>query len=202
MIRNLVILLLLFPGLANAGIGSMIGGEMTSFGNWISGAGSKLSNPVANAQPATVQPATSDSCDLVGEQNYMKTQIGAQLDQVKPSPSAISGLSCLSNFKNFSISTGLGMPSLDTLLSSLESQVCNVAQGVVNQATAPLNQSLWLPGGVGVNTNALSGGSNPSGSLINTTTTTTTPGLPAIATPNLHVPSFSMPNITMPTLIK
>lgn len=68
-------------------------------------------------------------------------------------------LSCLDLYKHFNIALTLGVPDLSALLDALLKAACQYAQTRFDAFLAPLNQNVWLAGGL-VNVATFEGGAN------------------------------------------
>jgi len=85
---------------------------------------------------------------------------------VKPGQKGFSQMSCLDKYKNANIGSSLGVPDLGSLLDQLTSQACQALDAEVSGASAPLNQNVWLPGGVQVNTGVFTGQPASGGAVV------------------------------------
>lgn len=79
------------------------------------------------------------------------------IDEIKPSAKSIADMPCFDKYKNFSLTSALGVPDLSGIVDQLKGQACSYADQQVSDATAPVNQSVWMPGGTRVNTGVVFG---------------------------------------------
>lgn len=158
-----------FPPCAAAGFLVKTGQALVDLGSPDAGKPATATAPVPTAKAAP-------NCDPVKE---AQTKKDADQSEVQNGLTNHVNLSCLEKYKKFSMGTSLGYPNPWDMLQQMIGQVCSAADMKVQGATAPLNQGLPLPGGVGrVNTGAVFGSSAPSGAGVSVgsggTSTTTT----------------------------
>lgn len=140
-----------------------LGSTVAGVGDFLSNWGRDTPATVSGAAPPPTVKATGttgDNCNKrhkqLADQNI---QDRAALDDqmIKPSTKGIGEMACFDKYKNFSLAGMFGFPSFDSIFSQLAQQACTYADQQVNQATQPINQSVWLPGGAKVNTGAVFG---------------------------------------------
>lgn len=68
-------------------------------------------------------------------------------------------LSCLDLYKHFNIAVTLGLPDLSALMDAMLKAACQYAQTRFDSLLAPLNQNVWLAGGL-INVATFEGGAN------------------------------------------
>jgi len=172
----------LSPSVASAEMGWVSSGA-AKVGDFLSSWGRSDNTPthktVAAPPVAKIGAVGNDCIKRHAELADKNIQSGnALIDQlIKPSATGVGDMPCFDKYKNFSLSSMFGLPSLGGLLDQLKGQACSYVDQQVNAAMQPVNQSVWLPGGVGqVNTGAVFG----QGSGAKTTVTNSNMVLPQI----------------------
>ena len=147
--------------------------QVTKFGDFLSswGRSSNVTAPVGVIAPPamTAKGAAGNDCNKLHQQladQNIKNQNAMIDSSIQPSKKSIADMPCFDKYKNFSLSSMFGFPSLSSLLDQLKGQACAYADQQVATATQPINQSVWLPGGAGrVNTGVVFG--QPNAPVIN-----------------------------------
>ncbi len=148
---------------------------MMSFGSGFAqaeGASGYLNNRVSTWSGSTASPqpgdptpeaqfkpmiAGGDPCDPVSEAKKNADNANKRIEAtIKPAVDA----SCLDKYKNMKLATNVGVPDFSSIFQQLMNQVCRAVDTQFNAATAPVNQSLYLPGGTTVNTGVFNQGDN------------------------------------------
>lgn len=128
----------------NASVGGTVGAQA-------------LSAPVPPSVAPALRPEYVAPCD----KSTLDRERAANADlhkQVAKIPDAAK-LSCLDLYKHFNIALTFGIPDLSALLDALLKAACQYAQTRFDALLAPLNQNVWLAGGL-VNVSTFEGGAN------------------------------------------
>lgn len=112
---------------------------------------------VNDCDPQVAAQLVRDSNDALEEAKKINQNLGDAMRNI-PSPSnrgALSGaFSCIDRLKNLSISGLLGIPSIDSVLNGIlgmvGNAVCGQVNGVLNEVSRTVNQSIHFPGIPGV----------------------------------------------------
>lgn len=146
-----------------AGSGNWFTNSVASAGDFLSswGRGDANAAPQGTVPPPTLAVAgdAGNDCNKAHQAAMEKKAAENEAnDKIKPNPKGIGEMPCFDKYKNFSFLGGLGVPDFAGLLDQLKGQACSYADQQVAAATAPINQSVWLPGGAGrVNTGVVFG---------------------------------------------
>jgi hypothetical protein len=173
----------LSPSVASAEMG-WIASSAAKIGDFLSSWGRSDNTPTPktiDTPPVAKAGAVGNDCIKrhaeLADKNIQSNN--ALIDQmIKPSATGVGDMPCFDKYKNFSLSSMVGLPSLNGLLDQLKGQACNYVDQQIRSATQPINQSVWLPGGVGqVNTGVVFG---QGGNVVTTTVTNSNMVLPQI----------------------
>jgi len=112
--------------------------------------------PAASAAPA-LMPGYVTECTpkTLADERASNAALHKQVGNI---PDAAK-LSCLDLYKHFNIALTLGLPDLSALMDALLKAACQYAQTRFDGLLAPLNQNVWLAGGV-INVATFEGGAN------------------------------------------
>ena len=147
-------------------------GAVASFGDYLSSWG--RSGPATQANgvlppPPLAQPNPCDQSTRALAAAQQQTALANSV--IQPHQQSFADTSCLSNLANLNISSSLGFPDLSSLMSQAMGQACTYAASKIQAATQPLNQTLFVPGGLGqINTGALIGAGSGPGVTVSTPT--------------------------------
>lgn len=113
-------------------------------------------SPAASAAPA-LMPSYISECtpQTLADERAANAALHKQVGNI---PDAAK-LSCLDLYKHFNIALTLGLPDLSALMDALLKAACQYAQTRFDGLLAPLNQNVWLAGGL-VNVATFEGGGN------------------------------------------
>lgn len=149
--------------------GGYIKDKAAQFGKFLSDWGNDTGKAPAGQTTPTLKPNGVVGNDCLNKHKQLAdANVKAQNDLidsiVKPAPKGIGEMPCFDKYKNFSLSVSVGIPSLNGLLDQFKNQACQFVDSQVSQAgPAPLNSSVWMPGGMGqVNTWAVFNGTKSS----------------------------------------
>ncbi len=179
--------------------GTLTGGTSAGSGGTFWGQGVSSTVPQGGCDPAVQKMEDNNNRYMIDNYANMASNLYTPMP-----PQGYTGLSCLDQLLNSGL-TGFFTPqSIESILAALIGAVCSFAEGIVQQAEMPLNQSLYgaaplgqvipgvslggLIGGAGVSVSPMMGG-NPNGGLLNitgpTSLTTGSVGTTSIGSGNL-----------------